>query len=487
MLSRRFKDLSHYRQAEQLGYKLLPMRFSYLDENRYVLSNMVGEYLVLRRDCIEDIVEHRIQVSSTLYDDLKSKHFIYDESSQIAIPLLGLKYRTKLTQASHFTGLHMFVVTLRCDYSCPYCQVSRQTDDKIAYDMSQETADRALDMVFLSPNPAIKIEFQGGETLLNFPLIQYIVEHAEKRNKTHQRDLKFVIATNLSFCTDAILDYCSLHGISISTSLDGPEALHNKNRPRPGKNGHQLVVEGIKRIQRRLGKDCVSALMTSTLDSLSQAREIIDEYVALQLNEIFLRPMSPYGFAVRTGQIDKYNTARWLEFFKEGLAHILELNKNGYPIREIYSTIVLRKMLSPQEPGYVDLRSPAGAAIAGIVYNYDGNVYASDEARMLAEMMDDKFKLGNLHTDSYEAMLSNDELMDAIESSVTVSCPSCTDCAFLPYCGSDPVYHYATQHDVVGNKALSNFCTKNMGIFRHLISLMEDDPVSRNILRHWAS
>jgi len=486
MLSRRFKDIEHFRETEKLGYSLLPVRFTQLDESRYVVSNMVGEYLVLPRAQIEDLVEHRISAGTDFYDDLKSKHFIFDQDSQAAHELLGLKYRTKLTQASNFTGLHIFVVSLRCDYSCPYCQVSRQTDDKTAFDMSRDTADRSLDMVFLSPNQAIKIEFQGGEPLLNFELIKYIVERAERLNKEYRRDLRFVIATNLSYMTDEVIDYCLVHDIHISTSLDGPAHLHNKNRPRPGKNGHQLVVDSIRRVQRRLGRERISALMTTTLESLSMPRAIIDEYVGLGLNEIFLRPLSPYGFAVRTGQIDRYDTDKWLDFFKEGLAYILELNRGGYPFREIYSTIILRKMLTPQEAGYVDLQSPAGIAISAIVFNYDGAVYASDESRMLAEMGVSKFRLGNVHTDSYETMLSNDDLMDAIESSITISAPLCTDCAFLPYCGSDPVYHFATQRDVIGNKAMSGFCRKNMGVFRHLISLMEDDPAARSILRGWA-
>jgi uncharacterized protein len=487
MLSRRFKDLSHYRATELNGYKLLPIRFTRLDGERYVVSNISGEYLVLGREVIEDLVEHRLAPGTSLYDDLKSKHFIYDDDSSAALALTGLKYRTKLSQAAFFTGLHIFVVTLRCDYSCPYCQVSRQTDDKSAFDMSFETANKALDLVFMSPNPSIKIEFQGGEPLLNFPLVQHIVERAKQLNETFKRNLQFVIATNLSFMSDDVLDYCSAHDIHISTSLDGPASLHNKNRPRPGKNGHALVVEAIKRIQVRLGRDRISALMTTTLESISDARSIIDEYVSLGLREVFLRPLSPYGFAVRTGQINRYDTDRWLEFYKEGLAYILELNRNGYRMREIYSTIVLRKMLTAQEPGYVDLRSPAGTAIAAIVYNYDGYVYASDEARMLAEMGEDKFRLGNLHSDSYETMLSNDNLMDAIEESISVSSPMCNECAFMPYCGSDPVYHYATQRDFVGRKATSGFCQKNMGVFRHLIQTMEDDPRARSTLQGWAS
>ncbi len=51
-------------------------------------------------------------------------------------------------------------------------------------------------------------------------------------------------------------------------------------------------------------------------------------------------------------------------------------------------------MLTNDDPGYVDLTSPAGIGIGAIVYNYDGDVYASDEGRMLAEMGDTTFRLG---------------------------------------------------------------------------------------------
>ena len=49
----------------------------------------------------------------------------------------------------------------------------------------------------------------------------------------------------------------------------------------------------------------------------------------------------------------------------------------------------------------MDLTSPAGIGIGGLVYNYDGNIYASDEGRMLAEMKDNTFLLGTVD-DSYE-------------------------------------------------------------------------------------
>lgn len=61
----------------------------------------------------------------------------------------------------------------------------------------------------------------------------------------------------------------------------------------------------------------------------------------------------------------------------------------------------------------------------------------------------------------------------------------CVDCGFQPYCGSDPVFHYATQGDIVGFKPTSGFCRKNMGIMRHLIHLLEDDDRAASILKTW--
>jgi His-Xaa-Ser system radical SAM maturase HxsB len=351
--------------------------------------------------------------------------------------------------------------------------------------MSQETADKALRLVFRSPSPSIKIEFQGGEPLLNFPLIRYIVERANEINREEHRNLGFVIATNLAKVTDDILAYCLDHDILISTSLDGPADLHNLNRPRPGNDSHERAVTGIQRARSVLGRDRVSALMTTTNASLSRVTEIIDEYVRLGFQEIFLRPLSPYGFAMKTKSYAAYDVNSWLRFYFQGLDYIIELNKHGIRFVEIYASIILGKMLTPFETGFVDLRSPAGIGIGAMVYNYDGDVYASDESRMLAEMGDKTFCLGNVHTDTWEQLLTSEALLGPLEDSFAGSVPMCSECAFEPYCGSEPVFHYATQGDFVGRKPTSAFCTRNMTIIRRLITLLEQDDETSRVLRSW--
>jgi uncharacterized protein len=457
-ISQRFKSLDFYHKNLTSDYQLLPFRFIRLDQSRYVLTNEVGEYIVLPQNLLHNFIHKQLVPNSEIYNQLKSKHFLWDENSSVALDLLALKYRTKNLPIANFTSLHIFVVTLRCDHSCPYCQVSRQSQDKTVFDMSSSTANKALGFTFKSPSNNIKIEFQGGESLLNFELIKEIVVAAKKLNLTYQKKLQFVIATNLSGINDEILQFCLEHEILISTSLDGPEDLHNSNRPRSGENSYQLATEGIRRVRSILGRDKVGALMTTTKASLPRVTDIIDEYIRQDFHEIFLRPLSPYGFAIKSKTYEAYNTSQWLEFYKKGLDYILKINLQGYRLIENYTSILLNKMLTPLRTCYVDLQSPAGIGISAIVFNYDGEVYASDEARMLAEMGDKTFRLGNLTRDTYEQIMLSNELLDPLEQSLSESVPICNDCGFQPYCGSEPVYHHATQGDFIGHKAFSGFC-----------------------------
>ena len=482
----KFKKFDHYAVTLDAEYYLLPFRFTMLKDDNYVATNMAGEFVVLSRDKLDEFAKGKLGSGDPLFAELKAKHFILDTDSSVTLDLLAVKLRTKFAPLSNFTALHIFVTTLRCDHSCPYCQVSRANNDRREFDMSRETALKSIDLAFRSPSPALKFEFQGGESLLNLDLIRFIIEEAKRRNINEQRDLQFVIATNLAFFSDEAIKLAREHDILISTSLDGPADLHNRNRPRPGNDSYQRTIEGIHRVRRELGRDRVGALMTTTAASLPRVRAIIDEYIAQDFHGIFLRPLSPYGFAIKTKFYQAYDQSKWLDFYFEGLDYIIDLNLKGFAFTEYYAAMVLRKMLTPFQPGYVDLISPAGVGVAAVVYNYDGDVYASDESRMLAEMGDKSFCIGNVHSNSYEEIFLNNTLLEALESSFAASVPMCSWCAFEPYCGADPVFHHATQSDPVGKKPLSAFCNRNMSVFKGLIERINSSQEVREIFERWA-
>jgi uncharacterized protein len=470
------------------NYQLLPFRFHRLDQDTEVLVNECGEFLFAPNGTVQKVVRRGPIHDADLYATLKSKHFIYDDYSSPLLDVLAAKYRSKFEFINGSTKLHIFVVTLRCDHSCHYCQVSRQTVNKDEFDMSEEVAAASVNMMLESPSPHLTLELQGGESLLAFGRIKFIVSLAKIGAARLGKHLDIVITSNFSFLTDEILEFCSHEQIKLSTSLDGPEFIHNANRPRPGGDSHKVTIDGIERARRALGSDQVAALMTTTSLSLQHPVAIIDEYVKHSFHTIFLRPISPYGFAIKTSHHTGYEMDAFLDFYRAGMDHIFELNRKGYNLVEIYTTILLQKILTSEGTGYVDLQSPSGAGLNVLVYNYDGDVYATDESRMLAEMKDHTFRLGNVLRDTRKDIFTGPAFVNMLQAACNQSLAGCSDCAFQPYCGSDPVYHHATQGDMFGRRATSDFCKRNTRVIEYIFSLLRGtNREVRDILWAWVA
>lgn len=313
------------------------------------------------------------------------------------------------------------------------------------------------------------------------------MESIEARNTSAKRNIEYVIASTLNDIEPDQLEFCREHGINLSTSIDGPEELHNRNRPRRGRDSFQRTVAGIASAREVLGRDAVSALTTITRESLKLPEAIIDTYVSLGFSSIFLRPLSPYGFARLTRDRIGYSVDEFLQFFDRALAHLVRLNLAGTYIEETYTTLLMQHILTPFPTGYVDLRSPTGAALGTLIYNYDGDVYASDEGRMLAEGGDKSFRLGSVRQ-SYRDLLGSEAARTLVEAGVAESLPGCSDCAFLPYCGADPVFHHAEQGIFHGHRSTSAFCHKQTALFHRLFRLLRDprSDVVR-VLASWVS
>ncbi|MDM1530893.1 His-Xaa-Ser system radical SAM maturase HxsB [Myroides odoratimimus] len=482
--NRKFKGIDIYDNNHNKSYYLLPFKFhrdSYGDE---VLVNEVGDYLICENGTVEKIIKRDIKVGSKLYIDLLSNYFISEELIPPYIDIYATRYRTKKLFLNYFTGLHIFVVSLRCEHTCKYCQVSRVTQNKDAFDISFETLDKGIDLMFRSPNPHLTMEFQGGEALLAFDKIKYGVLKALKLSELVNKKITFVICTNLAIIDDEILEFCKEYNILISTSLDGPKVVHDTNRHKPHASSYDLTIKGIKKSREILGHDNVSALMTTTNHSLKFPIEIIDEYITQGFKGIFLRNISPYGFALKS-KISQYETESFLDFYKIGLKYIIDYNLKGNFFVEDLAKIFLTKMLTPFGVGYVDLQSPAGLVTGVIVYNYNGEIYATDESRMLAEQKDFTFRLGDVNN-SYEEIFFGDKVQKITEVWANESLTGCSECAFQQYCGADPVHNHATQGDMYGYRPDSDFCKKNMSIIEHLFELMKDDKVKR-IFESWVN
>ena len=466
-----------------------PFYFDHYGED-FIVVNLVGEAVFLSYNdfaCLAAQQYEKLTISAK--EKLYTHHILGNcEDSETIEMLLATKLRSRKSYLNYFTSLHMVVLTLRCNCLCDYCHASSQGISCKNTDMSLEIADKTLDIILQSPSDDIKIEFQGGEPSLNWPVLEFFVIEGEKRvKKLPSKRLTFVICTNLFEITDAQLEFLNRHHVGISTSCDGPKELYDLHRKgRNGKSAYDCFTSNLSRAREIMKGSAVNALLTVSKDNIDCLERVIDYYVQHDFGNIFIRALNPYGYAVKNKNDLSYSTNKFLEKYRQALHYIIELNKKGIFFIESYAALLFQRIMTPFSTGFVDLQSPAGAGISGAIYYYNGDVYPTDEARMLATMGDTSFKMGNVCEDAYLDIFNSSMIKELVLNSCVECMPGCWTCAYQQYCGADPIRNFVESGDLLGKRYISQFCEKNKGMIKVILDLIkENDPKTIAVLWSW--
>ena len=236
--------------------------------DQILMTNDFGEFIFVSEIDFRNVINANIDMDSEIGKKLLDRHMIYDETNLSFSNINRYRIREIKNHLNMSTSLHIFVVTTACNVGCVYCQANNGTRCSGLF-MDKETARRAVDIALESPTKSLTFEFQGGEPLLNFEIIKYIVEYSKEANKTHS--INYTVVSNLTLLTDEMITYFKENNFGVSTSLDGHEFLHNKNRPyKDGGHTYRDVIKSIGRL--REAGIYVGAIQTTTKESLKYPR-----------------------------------------------------------------------------------------------------------------------------------------------------------------------------------------------------------------------
>lgn len=137
-----------------------------------------------------------------------------------------------------------FWVTERCNLACKYCYVHKQPKT-----MTLETAEQTIKYftdkfdATVAAGKRINVALHGGEPLLNFDVIRYIIKTLKERYDGH---IIFTMTTNGTVFEKDIYDFIK-GKVQISVSIDGNRKTNDTNRIYPnGESSFDKVVETLK-------------------------------------------------------------------------------------------------------------------------------------------------------------------------------------------------------------------------------------------------
>ena len=86
-----------------MTYQLLPFRFERFNDEEYLLTNEVGEYIFLHKDDFNAFVGGELDVHSDLFYDIVSKQIATTDSVDDVVNMLATKFRTKKSILKDYT------------------------------------------------------------------------------------------------------------------------------------------------------------------------------------------------------------------------------------------------------------------------------------------------------------------------------------------------------------------------------------------------
>lgn len=457
-----------------------------------MLSNDAGHWALLPPDDAASFFAGELGPDHPRHPELVERGFL---RAGFDVEALAARVRRRTAPVFQGTHLHILVVTLRCDHACRYCHAARLPLDAADADMTIETARQAIAIAFQSPSRTLTFEFQGGEPLANAEVVRFVIEHARELNRSYQKELNFSLVTNLTCMEESFLDWLVAPDIGVCTSLDGPQDLHDDNRHLlGGRSAFAVVVGWLDRFRRAYadrgfdsGLFHVEALMTATRASLGRARDIVETYQELGIPALHLRSLNRYGFAAAAWSRIGYTPDEYLGFYFEALDAVISSNQQGADLREQTAAVYLTKLLTPDDPGHLDIRSPCGAGIGQLAYDLDGQIYTCDEGRMLARGGDRAFAIGRVAEDKWSQLMRHPTVRATAVASWLDTLPGCRDCVYRPFCGVCPVEAWSTGGDLFGQRPLSPSCRIQRGQIEGLVRRLRDaqgGSVER-IFRRW--
>lgn len=352
-----------------------------------------------------------------------------------------------------------FAPTYKCNFRCSYCfgeYGEKYIGEKREF--TEESLNKMLDHFFNKAFPQAKqyrIDFvSGGEPLLGWDIIKQAMVYFEKHSERTKKPVSVWLCTNASLITDDIIEYLSLHNVSIGISIDGRKEYNDINRiDCNGRGTYDKICEGIALIKRneKVSKKFknIWGLCTATndncdfVDILNHMKNLGFPNVQIRL----IRSEKKYNVEKLLSQYERLACTLFEMFLNEDLTFFRMILNDNDQFGKVLKRVILDHFL---------LRR-CNAGVNKITICPDGTIYPCDSLVGISDCVIGDSRGFNKHKKIYD--------------SVTLkSIPKCSSCDVKYLCGGDCYYNSLLK---TGNMFISDdeYCQLQRAIINESIAL----------------
>jgi uncharacterized protein len=307
--------------------------------------------------------------------------------------------------------------------------------------MPNEILVKTIDEVATLELDRVEFSWHGGEPLLAGQAFYKEALELQQRRMPTATKVKNSLQTNGTLITDDWVDFIVDYKFGVGVSIDGPEDIHNANRPfrvsRLGSFGS--VMRGILALQAK-GYD-VHVIPVVTSATVHKAAQIFDFFVSNGMHHFAFTPCFPKCPPGELPSHDLTNCTVTAEDFGGFMIDIydiwMRLDDPNISIRFLRE---ITKMLLGGRPSLCVFRK-SQLCYRFLTIDSNGDIYPCDS------YMAEDFLLGNIRHDTLKEVLTSSRYERFRENVIKVS-DDCKSCAIYAICGGGcSLYRYFETRD----------------------------------------
>lgn len=330
-------------------------------------------------------------------------------------------------------------VTRICNLRCHYCNEWEDTKTVMSFRTLATLTKRALE----HPDArAVTFIWHGGEPLVRGREFYDKALYLQRRLRRPRQSVGNAIQTNGTLVDERWADYFREHSWDVGLSMDGPQELHDAQRPRSGGRGsYESAIRAMSLFQERGVRFGVLTVVTEETLALG-ADAMFDWLVGNGVDNFAFLRLRPPSFADETYDPERDYVAmqRFGEFQRRIFDRWYERDDPRLGIRE-FDAIV--GALFGKRPTICTLAGECVARHLGV--NVNGDIYHCDRY-----VTDNDYRLGNVHRKSFAEMFEG-ERVEVLRARNARRVEGYSDCPWLPIChGGCPHNAYIAERSVSG-------------------------------------
>ena len=305
-----------------------------------------------------------------------------------------------------------------CNMSCAYCFAGKGTFSGDKAYLSEDTGRKAIDFLLKQSGGRkyLEIDFFGGEPLLNFQVIEYLVNYGRSREKESGKTIRFTLTTNGLLLDENKEAFINENMENVILSLDGRPDINDAVRKTiNGRGTYHTILNNYLRFQKkRIGAYYVRGTFTKqNLDFSKDVQHLAElGFPGISIEPVVAKKEQAYA-------LDDADIPYILEEYDKLADYCLERNAEGESFVFFHFDINL-----DQGPCIVKRLAGCGAGTEYVAVSPEGDIYPCHQ--FVGEAA---FKLGNVHEDAF-----NNKSYDLFNSLHVRNKQECVDCWAKFYC-----------------------------------------------------